>query len=142
MRGSHASRPLRRDWQARRICFQAKARYFNAEALFRRALGIAEKSHGPDHRTTGTCLNNLAELLRITNRPRDAEPLFRRALAIAESYDPDHPAVAVYLNNFSLLLQYANPPREAESFFRRGLGIAEKNWGPEHPFAIPHWIHP
>ena len=37
-------------------------------------------------------LNNLAGLLQDTNRLGEAEPLYRRALAIYEaSYGPDHP---------------------------------------------------
>jgi hypothetical protein len=40
-------------------------------------------------------LNNLAGLLRATNRLAEAESLYRRALAIDEkSFGPDHPNVA------------------------------------------------
>ena len=47
---------------------------------------------GPDHPKVATALNNLAVLLRATNRLDEAEPLFRRALAIDErAYGPDHP---------------------------------------------------
>jgi tetratricopeptide (TPR) repeat protein len=53
-----------------------------AEALYRRALAINEKYFGPDHPNVATDLNNLAELLRDTNRLSEAEPLIRRALAI------------------------------------------------------------
>jgi Tetratricopeptide repeat len=47
----------------------------------RRALAIGEKSFGPDHLTVAIRLNNLADLLRVTNRFTEAEPLYRRALA-------------------------------------------------------------
>ena len=50
-------------------------------------------------------LNNLAQLLKATNRLAEAEPLMRRALAIDEkSYGPDHPKVAIRLNNLAELL--------------------------------------
>ena len=51
-------------------------------------------------------LNNLAELLRETNRLGEGEPLYRRALEIDEkSYGPEqHPNVAIHLNNLALLL--------------------------------------
>ena len=40
-------------------------------------------------------LNNLALLLGATNRLAEAEPLYRRALAIDEkSFGPEHPNVA------------------------------------------------
>ena len=42
-------------------------------------------------------LNNLAQLLQVTNRLAEAEPLYRRALAIDEkSFGPDHPNVATH----------------------------------------------
>ena len=47
-------------------------------------------------------LNNLAALLRATNRLAEAEPLYRRALAITEkSFGPERPAVAIRLNNLA-----------------------------------------
>ena len=48
----------------------------------RRALAIDEKSFGPEHPNVARDLNNLALLLKDTNRPAEAEPLMRRALAI------------------------------------------------------------
>jgi len=58
----------------------------------RRALKIDEDSFGHDHPNVATDLNNLAELLRNTNRLSEAEPLYRRALKIDEaSFGPDHP---------------------------------------------------
>src|SRR6516162_1417481 len=47
-----------------------------------RVLAIVERSFGPDHPIVATGLNNLAGLLRVTNRRADAEPLYRWALAI------------------------------------------------------------
>ena len=63
---------------------------------------------------------NLALLPQDTNRLSEAEPLYRRALAIDEkSYGPDHPDVARDLNNLALLLQDTNRLNEAEPLFRR-----------------------
>ena len=80
---------------------------------------------------------NLAELLRVTNRLSEAEPLYRRALAILEQrYGLDHPRVAVCLNNLSLLLKATNRIDDAESLSRRHLEIFLKftrNNGREHP---------
>ncbi len=50
--------------------------------MFRRALQITEVSLGPNHPDVATRLNNLASLLLYTDRRRDAEPMFRRALLI------------------------------------------------------------
>jgi tetratricopeptide (TPR) repeat protein len=122
------------------VLFDVKAVYARAEPLYRRALVISEASLGKDHPEVATCLNNLAELLRATNRLGEAEPLYRRALAIDEaSLGKDHPNVATYLNNLALLLHATNRPGEAESLFRRALVIflaLERAIGREHPTRV------
>ncbi|MGO9423438.1 tetratricopeptide repeat protein, partial [Roseiarcus sp.] len=72
-----------------------------------------------------------------TNRPGEAEPLYRRALKIDEaSYGPDHPDVARDLNNLALLLHSTNRPNEAELLYRRALAIFEKSLGADHPNTV------
>ena len=82
-------------------------------------------------------LNNLAELLRATNRLAEAEPLYRRALAIDEkSFGPEHPKVAIRLNNLAGLLRDANRLAEAEPLYRQVLRILAEfghRTGHEHP---------
>ena len=116
-------------------CFLAsKALHAEAEPLYRQALKIDESSYGPDHPDVAIRLNNLADLLRATNRFTEAEPLFRRALKIGEaSYGPDHPTVAARLNNLAELLRATNRHTEAEPLYRRALKIDERNYGPDHP---------
>jgi tetratricopeptide (TPR) repeat protein len=84
-----------------------------------------------------TDLNNLAALLYATNRQAEAEPLYRRALAIDEkSFGPDHPNVARDLNNLASLLSATNRPAEAEPPYRQVLRIFaefEHRTGHEHP---------
>jgi len=54
----------------------------------------------------GTLLNNLAELYRVQGRYAEAEPLYKRALAISEkALGPDHPNVGIPLSNLALLYQ-------------------------------------
>ena len=73
-------------------------------------------------------------LLQATNRLAEAEPLYRRALAIDESsYGPGHPSVAIRLNNLAGLLEATNRLAEAEPLYRRALEIDEKSYGPDHP---------
>jgi tetratricopeptide (TPR) repeat protein len=116
------------------VLYQAKARFGEAEPLYRRALAIGEASLGQGHPSVATCLSNLASLLHVTSRVNEAEPLYRRALAIdEESYGPDHAAVARDLNNLALLLRDSNRRGEAEPLYRRGLAIAEASYGPDHP---------
>jgi tetratricopeptide (TPR) repeat protein len=57
-------------------------KYQEAIPLARRQLEVAAKSLTANHPKTALALSNLAEILRLTNRFDEAEPLFRRALAI------------------------------------------------------------
>ena len=98
------------------------------------ALEIDQKWFGDDHPRVATDLDNLASLLKATNRLKEAEPLMRRALAINEkSFDPEHPEVAIRLNNLAQLLLDTNRMDEAEPLMRRALEIDQKSFGPEHP---------
>jgi tetratricopeptide (TPR) repeat protein len=116
------------------LFYLVKAQYREAEPLMRRALQIDERSLGKDHPSVAVRLNNLAQLLKDTNRLAEAEPLVRRALQIDEqSLGKDHPSVAVRLNNLALLLQDTNRLAEAEPLVRRALQIDEQSLGKDHP---------
>src|SRR5258707_13561467 len=96
---------------------------------------MAMASTAEDPRGAGT-VGDAANLLRVTNRRTEAEPLFRRALAIIEkSYGPDHPDVAGTLNNIASLLVKTNRPAEAEPLFSRAPATTDKTYGPAHPGA-------
>jgi len=110
------------------------ARYDVAEPLLRRLLEMAEASHGPDHPEVGVRLNNLAQLLKTTNRLAEAEPLMRRALEIDEAaFGIEHPEVARDLSNLAQLLHDTNRLAESEPLMRRALAIFGKSCGPDHP---------
>jgi tetratricopeptide (TPR) repeat protein len=93
----------------------------------RTCAGIVEKALGPDHPNVATSLNNLAEVLRATNRYAEAEPLYRRALWAG------YPNVTIRLNNLALLLDATDWHAEAEPMIRRALAIDEASFGPDHP---------
>jgi tetratricopeptide (TPR) repeat protein len=99
-----------------------------------RTLSIQEASFGSNHPLVATSLGNLAELLRATNRVKEAEPLARRALKISEtSLGPSHPTVATRLNNLGLVLSAGKNFREAEMLHQRALRIDEASLGQNHP---------
>ena len=116
------------------VLLYAKSLHAQAEPLYRRACAIDEANLGPDHPHVAIRLNNLAQLLQVTNRLPEAEPLMRKALAIHEaSFGPDHPNVATCLNNLAELLLATNRLSEVEPLHRRALAIDEANFGPGHP---------
>jgi CHAT domain-containing protein len=77
----------------------------------------------------------LAELYRSGSRYADAEPLYKRSLAIREkALGPDHLDVANSLNNLALLYQtQGGRYADAEALYQRTLAIFEKALGPDHP---------
>jgi tetratricopeptide (TPR) repeat protein len=67
---------------------------------------------------------------------QEAEPLYRRALAIYEAaLGPDHSDVASVLNNLAELLDDTNRWKEAEPLIRRALAISEASFGPHAPYV-------
>ncbi|RJP18113.1 MAG: TIR domain-containing protein [Candidatus Omnitrophota bacterium] len=111
-----------------------RARYKEAEMLYRRALAIREKVLGGEHPDTATSLNNLAGLYNSQGRYEEAEPLCRRALAIREKVlGGEHPDTAISLNNLAGLYDSQGKYEEAEPLYLRALAICEKVLGGEHP---------
>ena len=90
----------------------------------------------PSIPTSRLSLNNLAELYRAQGRYAEAEPLYKRSLAIKEkALGPEHPDVAKVLNNLAFLYDNQGRYADAESVYRRALAISEKALGPEHPLV-------
>ena len=97
-------------------------------------MAIREKALGPDHPDVAQSLNNLALLYYHQGRYADAEPLYKRAIALNEkALGPDHPDVASSLNNLAALYQAQGRYAEAEPLYERSLAIQEKALGPDHP---------
>jgi tetratricopeptide (TPR) repeat protein len=81
-----------------------------------------------------TSLNNAALALEEKGDFTGAEPLFREALALAESaLGAEHPDTAGTLNNLARLLEAKGNAAAAEPLYRRALAIAEKTMGPADP---------
>jgi CHAT domain-containing protein len=64
-------------------------------------------------------------LYRAQGRYAEAEPLYKRSLAIAERLGSDHPAVGRALNNLAVLYERQARYVEAEPLYKRSLAIFE-----------------
>ena len=103
-------------------------------AVAEKGVQEAAKALGKNDPAIAGLLDRQATLLQEIARYEEAEPLFRRALAIDEaSYGKDHPDVARDLNNLAWLLQVTNRLGEAEPLIRRALAIDEASYGNDHP---------
>jgi len=72
--------------------------------------------------------NNLAMFFASQFKYEEAEPFFRRALAIWEkALGPEHPNVAQVLENYADLLRKTGREEEASGMEARAQAIREKN---------------
>ncbi len=109
-------------------------RYSEAEQHFGHALGIMEKTHGPNHSGIAMILNNIAGLKSSQGQYAEAEPIYKRAMGISQkAFGPDHLRVALGLNNLSHLYRKLGRYAEVEPLMKRSLKILEKAVGPNHP---------
>ncbi|MDD8027137.1 MAG: tetratricopeptide repeat protein [Acidobacteriota bacterium] len=102
----------------------------------KQALEKVKKIYPSEKRDVAAILNSLAVIYNAQGEYAQAEPLFKRALAIKEAtLGPKHSEVVIILNNLASLYgkqgQYVN----AESLFNRSLSIWEKTESPDHPYV-------
>jgi tetratricopeptide (TPR) repeat protein len=107
-----------------------RGRYVEAERVHLLALGEAEK-FGSEDRRLALSLNGLAALYHATGRLREAEPLYRRSLAIWERLS-ERLEGATLLNNLARLCLDLEKYDEVEQFSKRALTISE-GVSPQHP---------
>jgi Tetratricopeptide repeat len=87
-------------------------------------LASLEKALGPEHPDFATSLDNPANLYRVTGRYAEAEPLYRRALAILEGSVPvvtqiGRRSARATLPSSTGLAAPARPPGSAPASSRR-----------------------
>lgn len=99
------------------------AQYAKAERMLKLALREAELSGLSDTRVA-TSLNNLALLYGDQGKYDQAEPLYKRSLAISEkAFGPGHPNVATSLENLAVLLVATGRRAEADRLLKRATAI-------------------
>ncbi len=104
-----------------------QGRYGEAEKRWLAALEEAE-NFGPDDERLATSLNNLAALYYSQGNYAEAEPLFKRSLALREkALGPDHPNLALMLENYAVLLRNMQRNAEAEKMEARAQAIRAKH---------------
>jgi tetratricopeptide (TPR) repeat protein len=83
-----------------------------------------EKALGPDHPDVAKPLNNLAELNSVQGKYAEAEPLYKRSLAIWEkALGPDHPNVATVCENMAECYKALGKEGQAEMLKTRARKI-------------------
>jgi tetratricopeptide (TPR) repeat protein len=100
-------------------------KYGVATEIAIKQLAIAENHLRAEH--IALSLNNLALLYDNQGKYAEAEPLFKRSLAIKEkALGSDHPSVATSLNNLAGLYRATDREAEAEKLEKRAAEIKAK----------------
>ncbi|WP_426613120.1 CHAT domain-containing tetratricopeptide repeat protein [Bradyrhizobium sp. McL0616] len=105
-----------------------------AEALPLAQAMVASLEKTSNNRDLAGALNNLAQIYADQGHDDQAEPLYKRAIALMEKGTSlDSVEIAPVLNNLAALDQRQSRFAEAEPLFRRALAIREKALSREHP---------
>jgi tetratricopeptide (TPR) repeat protein/CHAT domain-containing protein len=88
---------------------------------------------GPNHPSNAIALGDIALVLAAQNRFAEAEPIYKRVLALQEkSLGPSHPNIAATLTDLGNMYAAQARFQEAEAVFRRTLAISERSYGAAH----------
>jgi len=111
-----------------------RARFGEAEPLYKEALEICRAALGEDHTEFATSLNNLARLYAAMGRYGEAEPLYSHAAAIRRLIlGENHPDFAQSLHNLAELYRYVGNYARAKPLYHRAVEIRGLTLGQGHP---------
>ena len=109
-----------------------QGRYAEAEQQWVAALKAAD-GFGPKDPRLLASLNRLAQLYHAQGKYTQAERLYQRALAIAETVlGPDHPDLASNLRNLAAVYEAQGKLAEAAPLRKRALTLREKTSDPKN----------
>jgi tetratricopeptide (TPR) repeat protein len=109
---------------------QEKGHPDEAVEMYRQVVDLREKLLGPQHKEVGAALNNLGVALRLAGKPAEADPVFRKALTIAEA-SGDRRLLATVLGGLGATLVDREEYDRAEPVLRRSLALFDATAGPE-----------
>jgi tetratricopeptide (TPR) repeat protein len=108
-------------------------RFSEAIPLLKKALAIAEKHFGPNHKETASMQQNLAMTYHRAGDFAHAEPLFKQALVtFKKTLGPNHKQVASTVNSLAKLYLDMGDYARAEPLLKESLALREKILGPNH----------
>jgi CHAT domain-containing protein/Tfp pilus assembly protein PilF len=115
------------------IALSEAGKYSEAIALAQTMVAELEKSQ-PNSRDYVGALNNLAQLYGEVGRNAEAEPIYKRAIAVMEKAGGlDSADAAPELTNLAAFYQRQGRYDEAEPLFKRALALWERAHGAGHP---------
>ncbi|MDA9412731.1 CHAT domain-containing tetratricopeptide repeat protein [Bradyrhizobium sp. CCBAU 45384] len=117
---------------ARINALRTAGKYSEALPLAQAMVAALEKTS--NNRDLAAALNNLAQIYADQGHDDQAEPIYKRAIALMEKGTGlDSVEIAPVLNNLAALDQRQGRFADAEPLFKRALAIREKALSREHP---------
>jgi tetratricopeptide (TPR) repeat protein len=110
-----------------------RARYDQAELLYKRALLIWEQRGESAHREAIHSLNGLARLSFLRAQFETSKALYQRALQLGkQTLGPESLEVAFSLNGLGIIYEMLGELEQAEPLLQQALTIRKQIHGPEH----------
>ncbi len=110
-----------------------RERFELAEFAYQRALGIQERTMGPDHPDVALTLAGLAGMYDRRENYQEVEPLYRRAISLLEAnLGLEHLQLVFPLRGLALFYLRMNRFKEAEEIYQRVLSICTQHLGQSH----------
>ncbi len=111
-----------------------RARYKEAEQLYREAIGVAQEQLGPRHPDVAAALNGLAKLMIARRKFSEAESLLQRAEQIDRlNFAANHPRIGYDLSNEAVLAAERKHYADAEGLCKKSEAILETALPANHP---------
>jgi tetratricopeptide (TPR) repeat protein len=127
-----AGRAERLEAEARAL--YGRARYAEAEKIFRETLALRQKVLGEQQPDTAQSYNNVAFCLDAQGKAARALPLHEKSLAIRKKVlGEEHPDTAQSYNNVAFCHQAQGKAAQALPLFKKALAIYKKVLGEQHP---------
>ncbi len=103
-----------------------------SEKCYREVLGIYEKSYGKTSLEVSNAVEGLADLCRENGRLSEAEPLYKRAIAIREVSAPISPDYSDSLSGLAEVLKRLGRDADAEPHLKRCISVRKQVHGRNH----------
>jgi tetratricopeptide (TPR) repeat protein len=117
--------------------FNNQGKLIEAEQMYQRALQGYEKAWGPEHTSTLSTVNNLANLYADQGKLVEAEQMYQRALQGKEkAWGPEHTSTLSTVNNLAILYKNQGKLVEAEQMYQRALQGYGTTLGAEHTLTL------
>ncbi|MCP4660088.1 MAG: tetratricopeptide repeat protein, partial [bacterium] len=122
--------PLAHQLEALGLAYQSLGELEAARPLLEESLELRRQVYGGDHRLIARGLNNLAALLYLSAERRQAEALYRSALAMKRRLGRPPEELEKVESNLATLLAFRGELAEAEALYRNGLERRRQEYQP------------